>query len=134
MFDLEEAELSYAPQYGSAKDPVNLAGMIASNVLRGHTSVVHWGDLSESDAFILDVRDPFEFRKGHVKDAVHIPLAALRSRIQDLPTDREIWTYCYEGKRSYFALRILKQYGLKVRNISGGYLMYLAVKQFKDIP
>lgn len=134
VFDLEEAELSYAPQYGSAKDPVNLAGMIASNVLRGHTSVVHWGDLSESDAFILDVRDPFEFRKGHVKDAVHIPLAALRSRIQDLPTDREIWTYCYEGKRSYFALRILKQYGLKVRNISGGYLMYLAVKQFKDIP
>ena len=134
VFDLEEAELSYAPQYGSAKDPVNLAGMIASNVLRGHTSVVHWGDLSESDAFILDVRDPFEFRKGHVKDAVHIPLAALRNRIQDLPTDREIWTYCYEGKRSYFALRILKQYGLKVRNISGGYLMYLAVKQFKDIP
>jgi rhodanese-related sulfurtransferase len=69
-----------------------------------------------------------------VKDAVHIPLAALRNRIQDLPTDREIWTYCYEGKRSYFALRILKQYGFNVRNISGGYLMYLAVKQFKDIP
>jgi rhodanese-related sulfurtransferase len=134
VFDLEEAELCYAPQYGSAKDPVNIAGMIASNLLRGHTSVVHWEDLSESDAYLLDVRDPFEFRKGHVKDAVHIPLAALRNRIQDLPTDREIWTYCYEGKRSYFALRILKQYGFNVRNISGGYLMYLAVKQFKDIP
>ena len=134
VFDLEEAELCYAPQYGSAKDPVNIAGMIASNVLRGHTSVVHWENLSESDAYLLDVRDPFEFRKGYVKDAVHIPLAALRNRIQDLPTDREIWTYCYEGKRSYFALRILKQYGFNVRNISGGYLMYLAVKQFKDIP
>jgi NADPH-dependent 2,4-dienoyl-CoA reductase/sulfur reductase-like enzyme/rhodanese-related sulfurtransferase len=134
VFDLEEAELCYAPQYGSAKDPVNIAGMIASNVLRGHTSVVHWGDLSESGAYLLDVRDPFEFRKGHVKDAVHIPLAALRNRIQELPTDREIWTYCYEGKRSYFALRILKQYGFKVQNISGGYLLYLAVKQFKDIP
>ncbi|MGD8981642.1 MAG: FAD-dependent oxidoreductase [Desulfobacterales bacterium] len=134
VFDLEEAELCYAPQYGSAKDPVNIAGMIASNVLRGHTSVVHWENLSEYDAYLLDVRDPFEFRKGHVKDAVHIPLAALRNRIQDLPTDREIWTYCYEGKRSYFALRILKQYGFNVRNISGGYLMYLAVKQFKDIP
>jgi NADPH-dependent 2,4-dienoyl-CoA reductase/sulfur reductase-like enzyme/rhodanese-related sulfurtransferase len=134
VFDLEEAELCYAPQYGSAKDPVNIAGMIASNVLRGHTSVVHWEDLSGFDAYLLDVRDPFEFRKGHVKGAVNIPLAALRSRIQDLPTDREIWTYCLEGKRSYFALRILKQYGFKARNISGGYLMYLAVKQFKDIP
>jgi rhodanese-related sulfurtransferase len=134
VFDLEEAELCYAPQYGSAKDPVNLAGMIASNVLKGYISVVHWEDLSESDAFILDVRDPFEFRKGHVKDAVHVPLAVLRNRIHELPTDREIWTYCFEGKRSYFALRILKQYGFKVRNISGGYLIYLAVKQFKDIP
>ena len=134
VFDLEEAELCYAPQYGSAKDPVNIAGMIASNLLRGHISVVHWEDLSESDAYLLDVRDPFEFRKGHVKDAVHIPLAALRSRIQDLPKDREIWIYCFEGKRSYFALRILKQYGFKARNVSGGYLMYLAVKQFKDIP
>ena len=134
VFDLEEAELCYAPQYGSAKDPVNIAGMIASNLLRGHTSVVHWEDLSESDAYLLDVRDPFEFRKGHVEDAVHIPLAALRSRIQDLPKDREIWIYCFEGKRSYFALRILKQYGFEARNVSGGYLMYLAVKQFKDIP
>ncbi|MBW2605661.1 MAG: FAD-dependent oxidoreductase [Deltaproteobacteria bacterium] len=134
VFDLEEAELCYAPQYGSAKDPVNLAGMIASNVLRGDLSIVHWADLSESEVFILDVRDPFEFRKGHVKDAVHIPLNALRNRMQELPTDREIWTYCFEGKRSYFALRMLEQYGYKVRNISGGYLVYLAVKQFKDIP
>ncbi len=134
VFDLEEAELCYAPQYGSAKDPVNIAGMIASNLLRGYTSIAHWEDLSGSDAYLLDVRDPFEFRKGHVKDAVHIPLSTLRNRIQELPTDREIWTYCFEGKRSYFALRMLKQNGFKVRNISGGYLMYLAVKQFKDIP
>jgi NADPH-dependent 2,4-dienoyl-CoA reductase/sulfur reductase-like enzyme/rhodanese-related sulfurtransferase len=133
VFDLEEAELCYAPQYGSAKDPVNIAGMIASNVLRGYTSVAHWEDLSGSGAYLLDVRDPFEFRKGHVKNAVNIPLAALRSRIQDLPTDREVWTYCLEGKRSYFALRMLKQYGFKVRNISGGYLMCLAVNQFKNI-
>lgn len=134
VFDLEEAELCYAPQYGSAKDPVNLAGMIASNLLKGYISVVHWGDLSETDAFILDVREPFEFSKGHVKDAVNIPLAALRRRIRELPDDREIWTYCFEGKRSYFALRILEQYGFKVRNISGGYLICQALKQFKDIP
>jgi rhodanese-related sulfurtransferase len=133
VFDLEESELCYAPQYGSAKDPVNLAGMIASNLMQGYTSIVHWEDLSESDAFILDVRGPFEFKNGYVKNAVNIPLADLRKRMSELPRDREIWTYCYEGKRSYFALRILKQYGFKAENISGGYLMYLAVKQFKDI-
>jgi len=133
VFDLEEAELCYAPQYGSAKDPVNIAGMIASNLLRGYTSVAHWEDLAKTDAFILDVRDPFEFKRGHVKGAVNIPLGFIRNRIQEIPRDREIWTYCYEGKRSYFALRILKQNGFRVRNISGGYLMFEAVRQFKDI-
>jgi pyruvate/2-oxoglutarate dehydrogenase complex dihydrolipoamide dehydrogenase (E3) component/rhodanese-related sulfurtransferase len=133
VFDLEESELCYAPQYSSAKDPVNLAGMIASNLMREYTSIVHWEDLSESDAFLLDVRGPFEFKKGHVKNAVNIPLPDLRKRVSELPRDREIWTYCYEGKRSYFALRILEQSGFKVENISGGYLMYLAVKQFEDI-
>jgi len=133
VFDLEESELCYAPQYGAAKDPVNLAGMIASNLMRGYTSIVHWEDLSESDAFLLDVRGPFEFKRGHVKNAVNIPLADLRKRMSELPRDREIWTYCYEGKRSYFALRILEQHGFRVENISGGYLIYLAVKQFKDI-
>jgi NADPH-dependent 2,4-dienoyl-CoA reductase/sulfur reductase-like enzyme/rhodanese-related sulfurtransferase len=133
VFDLESSELCYAPQYGSAKDPVNLAGMIASNLIQGYTSIVHWEDLSESDAFILDVRGPFEFKRGHVKNAVNIHLPDLRSRMSELPRDREIWTYCYEGKRSYFALRILEQNGFKVENISGGYLLYLAVKQFKDI-
>ena len=65
--DLEEAELCYAPQYGSAKDPVNMAGMIASNLLRGYSSVAHWEDLAESNAYVLDVREPSEFKRGHVK-------------------------------------------------------------------
>jgi NADPH-dependent 2,4-dienoyl-CoA reductase/sulfur reductase-like enzyme/rhodanese-related sulfurtransferase len=127
VFDLEEAELCYAPQYGSAKDPVNIAGMIAANLLRGYASVAHWKDLESSDAFILDVREPFEFKRGHVEHAVNIPLGGLRERIAELPSDREIWTYCYVGQRSYFAARILEQYGFTVRNISGGYLMYNAV-------
>jgi len=126
VFDLEEAELCYAPQYGAAKDPVNLAGMIASNLMRGYTQVVHWEDLAGSDAFILDVSDPFEFKSGHVENAVNIPLGQLRDRLAELPRDREIWAYCLEGQRSYYALRILAQYGFKVRNISGGYLMYKA--------
>lgn len=134
VFDLEEAELCYAPQYGSAKDPVNIAGMIASNLLKGYTSIVHWEDLPGSDPFILDVRGPFEFKKGHVQNAVNIPFGDLRRRMQELPDDREIWTYCYEGKRSYFALRMLRQHGFNVHNISGGYVLYQAVKQFKNLP
>ena len=127
VFDLEEAELCYAPQYGSAKDPVNIAGMIAANLLRGYGSVAHWKDLPSSDAFILDVREPSEFKRGHVEHALNVPLGGLRERIAELPSDREIWTYCYVGQRSYFAARILEQYGFTVRNISGGYLMYKAV-------
>ncbi|MFH1991409.1 MAG: FAD-dependent oxidoreductase [Pseudomonadota bacterium] len=129
VFDLEEAELCYAPQYGSAKDPVNLAGMIASNVLRGYSRVVHWEDLNASDAFILDVSEPFEFNRGHVENAVNIPLGQLRERIAELPRDHEIWTYCFVGIRSYFALRMLSQYGFKVRTFSGGYTMYQAVQK-----
>ncbi len=126
VFDLEEAELCYAPQYGSAKDPVNMAGMIASNIQRGHADVVHWEDLNGSEAFILDVREPVEFQRGHVENAVNIPLGQLRERMSELPLDREIWTYCFVGQRSYFALRMLAQYNFKVRNLSGGFLMYKA--------
>ena len=127
VFDLEESELCYAPQYGSAKDPVNIAGMIAANLLRGYYSVVHWEDLTTSDAFILDVREPIEFKSGRVENAINIPLGGLRKRIAELPADQEIWVYCHEGQRSYYAARILEQYGFTVRNISGGYLMYNAV-------
>lgn len=134
VFDLEEAELCYAPQYGSPNDPINIAGMIASNVLRGYSRVAHWEDLAESNAYILDVREPHEFKRGHIKNAVNIHLGVLRKRMSELPRNREIWAYCYEGQRSYFAARMLDLHGFKARNISGGYLTYTAVKQFKDIP
>ena len=134
VFDLEEAELCYAPQYGSAKDPVNMAGMIAANVLRGYVSVGHWEDLSETDAYILDVRDPDEYAKGRVENATNIPLNSLRQRIPELPQDREIWAHCYVGQRSYYASRILSQKGFMVRNISGGILLYDAVKKIKPVP
>ncbi len=129
VFDLEEAELCYAPQYGSAKDPVNMAGMIASNIMRGYLRVAHWEDLAASDAFILDVREPSEYARGHLEQAVNIPLTQMRERIAELPRDREIWTCCFVGQRSYFALRLLSLYGLTARNISGGLLMYEAVKK-----
>ena len=129
VFDLEEAELCYAPQYGAAKDPVNLAGMIASNILRGYSKVTHWEDLAATDALLLDVSEPYEYRRGHIEGAVNIPLAGLRDRMQELPRDREILVYCAVGMRSYFALRMLTQYGFKVRTFPGGYAMYKAVQQ-----
>ncbi len=120
VYDLEEAELCYAPQFGTAKDPVNLAGMIAANVLRGDAGVAHWRDLEPSKAFILDVRDPGEFEMGHLEGAVNIPLGELREKMHDLPRDREILAYCAVGQRSYYASRALRQYGFQARNISGG--------------
>lgn len=129
VFDLEEAELCYAPQYGSAKDPVNVAGMIASNVLNGYSFIKHWEELPGSDPYIIDVRDPSEFVRGHVGGAVNIPLNSLRFRLDEIPDDRDIWLYCLVGKRSYFASRILRQKGFKAWGVSGGYVIYKAVKK-----
>ena len=126
VFDLEEAELCYAPQFGSAKDPVNLAGMIASNVLRGDIGLVHWEDLDGGGALILDVRDPKEYNRDHVDDAQNFPLDEIRDRLDELPKDRPIWTYCFVGQRSYYAARALTQYGFQVKNISGGFKTYLS--------
>ncbi|MBR9981698.1 MAG: FAD-dependent oxidoreductase [Desulfatitalea sp.] len=131
VFDLEETELCYAPQFGSAKDPVNMAGMIAANVLRGDAPLAHWEHLDDSDALILDVRDAEEYNQDHLDDAMHVPLDQLRQRVETLPRDREIWTYCFVGQRSYYAARALSQYGFKVRNISGGFKTYLMHESVK---
>ena len=121
VFDLEEAELCYAPQFGSAKDPVNLAGMIAANVLRGDASMVHWEDLAQEQPFVLDVRDPVEFKKGSVDGSANIPLNDLRKRMAEVPKDRQVWAYCQVGQRSYYAARALSQYGYDIKSLSGGY-------------
>ena len=120
VFDLEEAELCYAPQYGSAKDPVNMAGMIAANFLRGDADTVHWEHLDGTEPFLLDVREPSEFKRGHVEGAVNIPLSELRGRKDELPRDRDIWAYCVVGQRSYYAMRALSQYGYRIKSLSGG--------------
>jgi len=120
IYDLEESELAYAPPYGSAKDPVNFAGMIAADVLRGDMPLVHWDDID--DAFLLDVRNPAELDVETVPGAVNIPLPQLRSRLEELPRDQEINVFCRSAQRSYYATRILLQNGFKVRNISGSML------------
>jgi NADPH-dependent 2,4-dienoyl-CoA reductase/sulfur reductase-like enzyme/rhodanese-related sulfurtransferase len=130
VYDLEDAELCYAPPYGAAKDAVNLAGMVAANMLRGDSPTVHWDEVSKTDAFILDARTKREFEAGHINRAINIPLDELRGRLDELPKDKEIWVYCKAGKRSYFATRILRSNGYDAINISGGYDMYKNFEPF----
>ena len=128
VHDLAEAELCYAPQFGAAKDPVNLAGMLAENVLNGDMPVADWLELDRTDALLLDVREPEEFARGHMPKAINLSLSQLRSRYVELPKDREIWACCAVGQRAYFATRFLTQHGYRSRNLSGGYTTYSALK------
>jgi NADPH-dependent 2,4-dienoyl-CoA reductase/sulfur reductase-like enzyme/rhodanese-related sulfurtransferase len=126
VHDLAEAELCYAPQFGAAKDPVNLAGMLAENVLNGDMPVADWLALDRTDALLVDVREPDEFAAGHIPNAINVPLSQMRDRHGELPKDREIWTCCGVGQRAYFATRFLMQHGYRSRNLSGGYTTYRA--------
>jgi NADPH-dependent 2,4-dienoyl-CoA reductase/sulfur reductase-like enzyme/rhodanese-related sulfurtransferase len=128
VHDLAEAELCYAPQFGAAKDPVNLAGMLAENVLNGDMPVADWSELDSADALLLDVREPDEFDDGHIPKAINLPLSQLRSRYAELPKDRDIWVCCAVGQRAYFATRFLTQLGYRLHNLSGGYTTYKALK------
>ena len=120
IYDLEEAELCYAPQFGSAKDAINYAGMVAANVLDGEMPLAHWEDAK--GALLLDVRQPLELVVESVPGAINIPLGQLRARLDELPRDREILTICRSGGRAYFATRILLQNGFRARTLSGGML------------
>ncbi|MGQ9576301.1 MAG: FAD-dependent oxidoreductase [Thermoguttaceae bacterium] len=134
VYDLEEMELCYAPQYGSARDPINIAGFAAANILRGDVELAHWHQWDERRQhpaempLVLDVRTTAEAAAGAVPGAVTIPLGELRARLGDLPRDREIWVHCGIGQRSYYASRILRQNGFRVRNLSGG----MRTKKMKD--
>ena len=120
IYDLEEAEICYAPQFGSAKDPINFAGMVAANVVRGDMPVSHW-DCCEK-GFLLDVREPVELSVESVPGAVNIPLGQLRTRLEELPRDREILVICRSAQRAYAAARILTQNGFDARTLAGGTL------------
>lgn len=130
VYDLEEAELCYAPQFGTAKDPVNIAGFVAGNSLRGDVKVVHWDQWllrrKEGDPpFVLDVRPPAAISaSGDVPGSVKIPLGELRTRMNELPKDREIWIHCGVGMTSYMACRILSQHGFQVANLAGGFTWF----------
>ncbi|MEX2490564.1 MAG: FAD-dependent oxidoreductase [Nitrospirales bacterium] len=124
VHDLAELELAYAPPYGSAKDPVNLAGMAAKNVLDGDVSLAQWYEVAALDpakTVLLDVRRADERAKGFIPGSIHIPLDELRGRLGELPRDREIIVACHTGQRSYFASRVLAQNGFHVRNLTGAW-------------
>jgi NADPH-dependent 2,4-dienoyl-CoA reductase/sulfur reductase-like enzyme/rhodanese-related sulfurtransferase len=122
IHDLEECELCYAPQFGSAKSPANFAGMVAADVLCGDMPVCHWDSLDGE--FLLDVRHPEELALEALPGVVNIPVDQLRSRLGELPRDREIAVICRSGQRAYYATRILVQNGFKARVVSGGMLSH----------
>jgi len=128
VFDLEEVELAYAPQYGSAKDPVNMAGFVAAGLLRAdhpQLDVDALLALPESERpLLLDVRTPAEFAGGAIPGAVNLPIDDLRDRLHELPRDRPIAAYCQVGMRGYLATRILLQNGFSAANLGGGYKTY----------
>ncbi|MHC4744351.1 MAG: FAD-dependent oxidoreductase [Planctomycetota bacterium] len=125
VFDLQQLELAYAPPFGSAKDPVNMAGYAAANMLDGTIEARHFDELGEGD-YILDVRTAGEVARGALPGAVNIPVDELRGRLDDLPKDKTIHPYCGVGLRSYVACRILSQNGFAAKNLPGGYTTYRA--------
>lgn len=130
VFDLEKLELSYAPPFSNAKTPVNIAGYVASNILRGDCNIYYWDDVAKLDpdkSVLVDVRTPFEHKmEGTIEGAINIPIDHLRARFDEIPKDKEIYVFCAIGLRAYVACRILVQKGFKVKNLSGGYKTYSA--------
>ncbi len=120
IYDLEESELCYAPQFGSAKDPVNFAGMVAVDITKGDMPISHWNEME--DGLILDVREPFELAVENVEGAINIPLGQLRGRLDELPRDKPIQVVCRSGQRAYYATRMLMQNGFDARTLAGGML------------
>lgn len=129
VHDLAELELAYAPPFGSAKDPVNLAGMAAQNILAGDVQVARWDEVAgliQSGAALLDVREPAERAGGFIPESQHIPLGQLRGRLSELDRSREWLVYCASGQRSYIACRLLSQHGFRCRNLTGAYRTWRA--------
>lgn len=129
--DLTKLELCYAPPFGSAKDPVNMAGYVIENMMSGLVKTFHWHDIEkiskDPNAFLLDTRNPMEYLAGTIPGFVNIPLDSLRDRLDEIPKDKTIYVTCQIGLRGYIAARILMQNGYDVYNLSGGYRLYQTI-------
>lgn len=125
--ELAGIELAYAPPYSSAKDPVNMLGYTADNLLTKRVETISWQEVDEllqNDAYFLDIREDFELATGKLANSHFIPLSQLRQRMSELPKEQTIYVYCQVGLRGYNAARILMQNGFHVKNIDGGYKTY----------
>jgi NADPH-dependent 2,4-dienoyl-CoA reductase/sulfur reductase-like enzyme/rhodanese-related sulfurtransferase len=133
VFDLEELELAYAPPYSSAKDPVNIAGFVAANILKGDMEIFHWNEVSDlisQGAVLLDLRTKYELRYvGKIDGALHIPIDELRNRLSELDREKQYLPFCAVGYRGYLGHRILVQNGFKSKNLSGGFVTYKIAKK-----
>ncbi|MCC6582513.1 MAG: FAD-dependent oxidoreductase, partial [Chitinophagales bacterium] len=129
IYELADFEHAYAPPYSSAKDPVNMAGFVAENILQQRLNIFYWKDLMTlpSDAVLVDVRSEEEYNSGHIANALNIPIDNFREQMQKMDASKNIYIYCLGGLRGYLAQRILKQNGYNnVLNLSGGYQLWKA--------
>ncbi|WP_026887429.1 CoA-disulfide reductase [Clostridium beijerinckii] len=136
VFDLQDIEPCYAPPYNSAKDPVNMLGYYASNIIEGITKTIQWNEIDSLDkqkSSIIDIREEFELVTGTLKNSIYIPLEKLRDRLNEIPRNKDIYVTCQVGLRGYIACRILEQNGIKCTNIDGGMKTYLYVKRAKEM-
>lgn len=128
IYDMQEIEHAYAPPFSSAKDPVNMAGLVAENIIKGMIKIIHWDEirnLNLKDVSLIDVRTTEENALGTIEGSLNIPVDELRERLSEIPQNKKIIVFCGTGHRSYFAARILMQNGFSdVFNLSGGYITY----------
>lgn len=127
IYELTEFEHAYAPPYSSAKDPINIAAFTAENLLQKLFKVYYWNEMDKisEDDVLVDVRTVAEFDKGHIPNAVNIPLDSIRERMSEIDKNKNIFIYCWGGQRGYLAQRILKQNGYNlIANMSGGYQIW----------
>ena len=131
--DLAALDLAYAPPFGSAKDPINMVGFVAQNLIEGKMKLAFWEDVPQihhhEQALLVDVREEEELAEGMIPGALHIPLAQLRNRANQLPKDQKIYVYCHSGVRSYTAARILTQLGYNAYSMAGGWHLYEKMKR-----
>jgi NADPH-dependent 2,4-dienoyl-CoA reductase/sulfur reductase-like enzyme/rhodanese-related sulfurtransferase len=135
VFDLQELELAYAPPYSSAKDPINICGFVAANILKGDVEIIHWSELEalqKNGDILIDLRTQFELSHvGKIEGALHIPINELRSRLSELDKNKSYIPFCGIGYRGYVGHRILVQNGFNSRNLSGGFMTYTMANKKK---
>ncbi|WP_434794103.1 Coenzyme A disulfide reductase [Terrisporobacter petrolearius] len=132
IYDLQDVEVCYAPPYNSAKDPVNMLGYYAENIIEKNVNVIQWYEVDKLDnnnSIIIDIREEFELATGVIENSINIPLTVLRHRLNEIPKNKMIYVTCQVGLRGYIACRILSQNGFDCANIDGGIKTYLAIKK-----